>query len=378
MNVSDMMPGFWGREYFSDEWYSQNEIPYIRQVWSKAIEDAAFSEYRQSLFFGWGRWTEQAIERGDLKQQRLSSLQKRMTSSVQGGLHRMATARIDQARVKPSSPPRLRHCIVCENHFLEPFDAYQWASQVVGGKWDVCWDCLYDAFPANEQHWRTIRKDSAELNLPPWIRSRPSRKRLISDLRKLVDLLGTTPMLRTNMRGLVLSPTWPKSKRAAVIRRLQRMAVAETYEKEFGSWFEALIAAGVLESDAKRMSRGTLVLAEDGHLCHSMAEKLVDDWLSSHGIPHEREPQYPKHETLNPNGRRRADWKVGAVYIEYLGLLSDAQYRRRAKEKRGLASELGLEVVMLEPHDLARLPEKLSSSLQSGDSPATGGDLTPG
>jgi hypothetical protein len=142
------------------------------------------------------------------------------------------------------------------------------------------------------------------------------------------------------------------------------MAVAESYEKEFGSWFEALVAAGVLESGAKRMSRGTIVLAEDGHMCQSMAEKVIDDWLYSHGVAHDREPVYPPHATLNPNGKKRADWRVGSVHVEYLGLLTDAAYRHRVREKRHLGSELGLDVVMLEPDDLARLDELLSWTLK--------------
>jgi len=361
MNIRGMLPSFWGREYFDDEWYARYEIPHVRAVWSNAIEAAVFSEYRQSLFFK--DFYSEHVE-PHLTPAQLARLGKRMTSSVEGGFGRMSSARIDQAGIAPDSPPRLRHCIVCSSHFVEPLSASRWQTQVLGGEWDVCDDCLRRAFPANEQHWQAVQKWGPEAGKPPDMRTVRGKKRLAADLRRLTELLGTTPMLHTNMRGLVLSPTWSSERRAEVVRHVKRMAVAETYAQVFGSWFEAMVAAGVLESGAKRVGRGTMVLAEDGDLCRSMAEKIADDWLSSHGIPHEREPPYPKHETLNSLGRKRADWKVGRVYIEYLGLMTDAQYRRRAKEKRQLATALCLDVVVLEPHDLARLDTRLSWALK--------------
>jgi intein/homing endonuclease len=52
-------------------------------------------------------------------------------------------------------------------------------------------------------------------------------------------------------------------------------------------------------------------LADDGHKVYSTGELLVDNWLSSRGIPHEKEV---------PIGRKRVDFKAFGVFIEFDGL----------------------------------------------------------
>jgi hypothetical protein len=58
------------------------------------------------------------------------------------------------------------------------------------------------------------------------------------------------------------------------------------------AWTRILIDAG-LAGNGIRLSRGTILKAVDGHLCLSMQEKAVDDFLHQHGIDHAREPLYP-------------------------------------------------------------------------------------
>ncbi len=345
MDVSPMMPGYWGSEYFTDQWYGANEMPSVLRVWSHQVEEAVFSEYRANLFFRYADWT------WPLHPRQWAWLSERV-SSASNALRRVSTARIDQARVVPNSPPRLRHCVVCGRHFLERFSAYRWEAQVLGGKWDTCWSCVYQAFPADEAHARQVRGKSAG--------GQRSRQHLLSDLRVLLEVLGAVPMLRRDMRSLVVAPTWPSARRASALRHITGMGMPEAYTREFGGWFEALVASGVLPGGAKRTSRGTMVLAQDGHRCLSMAEKLIDDWFSAHGIGHEKEPLYPQHDRFNARKRKRADWRIGSVFVEYLGMMTEREYRERAGEKRRLSAALGLESVVLEPWDLGRLDEVLA------------------
>jgi hypothetical protein len=48
---------------------------------------------------------------------------------------------------------------------------------------------------------------------------------------------------------------------------------------------DAIVGGQALEDGTQRMARGTRCLAQDGHLCHSLAEKTIDDLLHSYGIP---------------------------------------------------------------------------------------------
>lgn len=129
----------------------------------------------------------------------------------------------------------------------------------------------------------------------------------------------------------------------------------DTYKAVFGSWNKAIKAAGFEPNQA---SLGFVVVAKDGHICRSVTEKIIDDWLFDNGIIHEK-------EVLYPSGTRRADWKVGDVYIEFLGLdldsnyLLNIEYRRSLIEKRRICQEEGIKLVEIFPQDLECLEEKI-------------------
>lgn len=88
----------------------------------------------------------------------------------------------------------------------------------------------------------------------------------------------------------------------------------------------------------------------DGHQARSREERVVDDWLSAHGIPHEHDP---KLKGMRP------DWRVGAVYIEYWGLAGQQGYEARRAQKLALYRARRLRLVELHPEDLADLEAKL-------------------
>jgi hypothetical protein len=96
------------------------------------------------------------------------------------------------------------------------------------------------------------------------------------------------------------------------------------------------LGAGLAE--LVRTRRGVISIATDGHRCRSLLERYVDDWLSAHGIEHTCEPLWPTHPTLNPGGRRRADWLIeDQVYVEMAGMLDDPIYAAKMAHKRQLA-----------------------------------------
>lgn len=151
-----------------------------------------------------------------------------------------------------------------------------------------------------------------------------------------------------------------RDQRLATIQVLKRKPSVRRVKQLFGSWLKALIEAGVLADGTRKTSRGTQCLAEDGHVCYSLAEKTIDDYLFRHQVPHQKEPAYPACNM-------RADFKVGEVFVEYFGLLGDPDYDAKTKAKTKLCREYGIELIALFPKDLADwrfLEKKLQTLLQ--------------
>jgi hypothetical protein len=132
-----------------------------------------------------------------------------------------------------------------------------------------------------------------------------------------------------------------------LIELLKKTRTPHGYAEEFGSFFAALVASGILPDGSKKMMIGTMVLAKDGHLCLSIPEKEIDDFLCNHGLAHDKEASYP-------DCGFRCDWEVFAgrdrrVFIEYFGLMGNPDYAHRAHEKIALARSVGIELVPLYP-----------------------------
>jgi hypothetical protein len=118
-------------------------------------------------------------------------------------------------------------------------------------------------------------------------------------------------------------------------------------------WTRILIDAGLADNGI-RLLRGTILKAVDGHLCLSMQEKAVDDFLHQHGIDHTREPLYPFDGQLNANTRRRADWLLSdGTFVEMWGMPNDPG----CAEKIELAARHRLRLVGLTSADVGRLSE---------------------
>ncbi|WP_225823921.1 hypothetical protein [Streptomyces naphthomycinicus] len=131
------------------------------------------------------------------------------------------------------------------------------------------------------------------------------------------------------------------------------------------TWTEWLAHAGLL-TDGVRASMGTATTATDGHLCRSLFERHVDDFLHRWGVAHEPEPSYPRHPELNTTGLR-ADWRLAdGTFVEALGLMTKEAYAAKVARKRELARRHGLRLVTVTAEDLDRLPEIFADWLPGG------------
>lgn len=122
--------------------------------------------------------------------------------------------------------------------------------------------------------------------------------------------------------------------------------------KTFGSWNKAVLAAGLMpnRSHNDRMYKRSMAKAQDGHLCDSVSELLIDNWLHKNNILHERDAHYP---TTN----HKSDWKIlfknKECFVEYFGLANDSpRYDRSIKEKEKLCKEQDILLIGIYPKDI--------------------------
>lgn len=135
---------------------------------------------------------------------------------------------------------------------------------------------------------------------------------------------------------------------------LPSMHIANQY---FGSWTHLLAEANLLEL-TNRGKGGYKSIASDGHICLSLGERAICEFLHRQGVLHSKEPMYPKHRELNPNGLMRADFEVNGVFIEFAGMMGNPEYAKRMKNKEKLARVKKIKWMKLESaeiQDLERL-----------------------
>ena len=152
-----------------------------------------------------------------------------------------------------------------------------------------------------------------------------------------------------------------RTERLKIVEILRHKPTVKRVKQLFGSWLGALVEARVLEDGTRETTRGTQCLAKDGHVCYSLAEKTIDDYLYHHKVLHEKEPSYPR-------SNMRADFRVGSIFIEYFGLKGNPEYDEKTKIKETLCSEHGIALISLYPDDLISMKkmEKKLSGILSG------------
>jgi len=187
----------------------------------------------------------------------------------------------------------------------------------------------------------------------------PTKRELITLIPSFVETCGFVPTSTAGPINHAFTSRLPADRWPKALLAYLKMGGLEHIKRKFGSWFEALAETGTLPDGVLATARGIRCMAGDGHVCHSLDEQRIDNWLLAHGLPHEREPRYPAHSTLNPTGRRRADWRVQDTFIEYFGLLGDADYEKKMAEKILLARHCEIDLITIHPSDLESLDQRL-------------------
>lgn len=229
-----------------------------------------------------------------------------------------------------------RTCVLC-GHIFRVVDIPYWVYWGANGFKECCFQCQ--------------------------IVESPTKKELIELIPEFIKSCGFIPNSSANPINFSFTSRLSYEQWAKVISNYAKIGTVEHVKKKFGTWFQALVQTNTLPEGVQATARGVRCLAKDGHICHSLDEQRIDDWLFFHHIPHDREPYYPVHSTLNSTARRRADWKVEDRFIEYFGLIGDTAYEKKMDEKIMLAHIFGIELIEIYPSDIERLEQILCEKL---------------
>ncbi len=234
--------------------------------------------------------------------------------------------------------PKWKTCLLCGQQFIESSLPLPLIDRLGGlDKLDFCAPCLSD-------------------NLSNSGNGRASKKAMIQYLKDLTALIGRVPTQNFG-EGVTDLHDMDMEERVALLRLRTTRPSLKRIKSIFGSWLNALIKAGILEDGTRKTSRGIQSIAKDGHVCLSLGEKTIDDFLHQHGIAHEKEPKYPE-------GNFRGDFKVNGTMIEYFGLVGNPDYDAKIKEKTRICRKHGITLVAIYPDDLIskkQLENKLAS-----------------
>lgn len=135
------------------------------------------------------------------------------------------------------------------------------------------------------------------------------------------------------------------------------MPMYGSFFRNFGTWNNAIRKAGFSPNPVLFAKK---YVANDGHKCDSLTEKIIDDWLTKRKIIHERNVPYL-------NTRYTADFKIGDTLIEFFGLHGQLKrYDFLMKKKLKIIQKYKLKLIPLYPEDIfpsINLKEKLKSVL---------------
>lgn len=140
----------------------------------------------------------------------------------------------------------------------------------------------------------------------------------------------------------------------------KEMGNSRTFRRLYGTWNNAIRAAGFEpnpEFFAKKFK------ADDGHICDSFAEKIIDDWLSANNIPHQRQWRYPATKFT-------ADFYLekNNLIVEFFGLKGvNKRYDANIQKKLQIIRKSDLTLLSLFQEDLVKnkFGEKLKEALKT-------------
>jgi hypothetical protein len=233
-------------------------------------------------------------------------------------------------------------CRLCKEKFF-PQMGSEWPGKVPP---DYCTICLEMSFSGSTEFFRLLGYSQDE-----------RKNNFIVGIKVFSEFFGLIPKVGTTKRRIITQLRQSgvggeDLDLALMVSSL--LPFHETAKKMFGSWAHLLEAAELLEH-RQRGHGGHQSIGSDGHLCLSMGERAICEYLTRRGISHSKEPVYPIDKKLNPNGLLRGDFLVGSTFIEFAGMMSKKDYAEKMRQKGKLAKLKGIPWIKVEGSQLEDL-----------------------
>jgi hypothetical protein len=238
-------------------------------------------------------------------------------------------------------------CVICSSNFY-PQSSAEWVNRVPPV---FCELCLTLGFSA-----------STDFNKKLGFTLEERRENFKQGIKIYSEYFGFIPSVKYQKRKVIqqLHQAGISEDELAYAMKVSALLPwVETIKEMFGSWAHLLEESELL-SQRQRGRGGHQSIATDGHLCLSMGERAVCEFLTKKNIVHEREPMYPFDEKLNPNGLLRGDFLIGRLIIEFAGMMNNPDYAARMKIKEKLAKSRNIPWLKIETSTLDDLNELLA------------------
>ena len=242
-----------------------------------------------------------------------------------------------------------RKCYICKDEFL-PQQSSEWVGRVPA---EFCHICIEMGFSSSTEFFR-------QLDFKPEIH----KSNLIFGIQTFTEHFGFIPSANTQKRRIISQLYQSKMDLEEITKSIKVASLLpyiESVKSEYKSWAHLLEEAGLL-SQRQRGRGGHQSIASDGHLCLSLGERAICEYLLRNGYQHEKEPMYPTDPVLNPKGLLRADFVINGIFVEFAGMMNNIEYAENLKNKMKLAKKANIKWFALESYaleDLAKLQDFL-------------------
>jgi hypothetical protein len=237
-------------------------------------------------------------------------------------------------------------CIICKGSFF-PQKVHEWVGIVPPV---FCGDCLEMSL-TSVNFFRKLD-----------ISKKDREKNALEGVRIYTSYFGFIPSSSNQKRAVLslLTHSGINLDELAFAMKVSSLLLDRFTAKEmFGSWAHFLDKAELL-SGGERGRGGYRSIANDGHLCLSLGERAICEFLFKNGVAHEKEPMYPQHDEYNPKGLLRGDFLVNGTIIEFAGMMSNSDYAARIWTKKKLAKVNNIPWLKIETSNLDDLGDLLS------------------
>jgi len=123
------------------------------------------------------------------------------------------------------------------------------------------------------------------------------------------------------------------------------------YKRKFGSYHTACEKLE-LDLNATIYNHTKNYFSKNNDVCRSKAEQSITNFFIDNGVKYIIDGSYKEYFNIKEFGKKRYDWIVDDVAIEYFGLVKSKKYKDRMKFKIDLCSRNNIELIQIYEKDL--------------------------